>query len=159
MSRTYRKYATWVDWLHNFDDKLRRGLTSVPKLEVLRDGSQGVDEVWGRNDKRMRKQRINRARRRTDKRVTRVRYAISAFRSLPFNYKRECAMYGSNKNSGFQTRNPSWWYDDCFKYDYRKKRGYCNHNRMRSRRIFKKAVSKMRRRNEKRLLQEEVDMS
>lgn len=62
------------------------------------------------------------------------------------------------RDKGRDPRNPNWWYDDCFKYDYRGKRGYCKGNRMRSRRFFKRQVSKMRRRNEARLLQEEVDM-
>lgn len=69
MARTFRKYATWVNWLNNFEDTLHRGLTSVPKIEILRNGKRGIDEIWTEESKRFRKQRISRTRRRKDKQL------------------------------------------------------------------------------------------
>ncbi len=59
MSRTYRNYETWVDWLDGFEDKLRRGHVAVPL------GVRG-GEVWGKA-KRYVKARRNRATRRAGK--------------------------------------------------------------------------------------------
>lgn len=67
MARTRRKYQDWVKWSDGFEKKLQQGLVDIPVREVLRDGSQGVDEVWGRNKKRDRRKMINKSRRHQDK--------------------------------------------------------------------------------------------
>jgi|6_EtaG_2_1085325.scaffolds.fasta_scaffold23976_4 hypothetical protein len=67
MSRTYRKYKSWVDWVNEFENRLKNGLVAVSKLEVLRDGRNGIDEVLGRRQKRYRRKLTRRARRIRDK--------------------------------------------------------------------------------------------
>jgi len=67
MARTRRKYQDWVEWTDGFEDRLHRGLVDIPAIESLSDGSQGVDEIWGRNKKRSRRKVIKKARRRRDK--------------------------------------------------------------------------------------------
>ena len=56
-----------MEWGEGFEKKLQRGLVDIPVIEVLSDGSQGVDEIWGRNKKRSRRKVIKRSRRRRDK--------------------------------------------------------------------------------------------